>query len=59
MQMGMNEEVHGGFAYGVKNTEGERILEVSFANNLVICNSWFRKKDNHLDTYESGGASLG
>ena len=50
------EEVHGGQAVEEMNTEGERLLEFAMANNLVIGNSWFKKRDNHLYTYESGGA---
>ncbi|EDO34761.1 predicted protein, partial [Nematostella vectensis] len=49
--------VHGGFGYGERNIEGERILEFSIANNFVICNSFFQKRKSHLVTYESGGAS--
>ena len=47
------EGVHGGFGYGVRNT-GERLLEYADATDSVICNSYFKKKDNHLVTYESG-----
>lgn len=51
------EEVHGGLAYGDRNVEGERILEFAMVNNLVVGNSWFTKRDSHLITYSSGGAS--
>ena len=50
------EEVHGGCGFGDRNTEGERILEFATANNLAVGNSWFQKDDNHLITYDSGGA---
>jgi hypothetical protein len=50
------EEVHGGYGFGVRNTEGERILEFAMANSLVVGNSWFLKKDNHLITYDTKGA---
>ena len=50
------EEAHGRRAYGVRNTEGERVLEFAVAHNMTISNSWFAKSDNHLITYESGGA---
>ena len=49
------EEVHGGYGYGLRNPEGDRILEFAMANNLVVSNSWFKKPDNHLITYKSGG----
>ena len=51
------EEVHGGQAIGKRNTEGERILEFAFANELVVGNTWFKKKPEHLVTYQSGNAA--
>ena len=51
------EEVHGGQAIGKRNTEGERILEFAFANELVVGNTWFKKKPKHLVTYQSGVAA--
>lgn len=51
------EEVHGGQAIGQRNTEGERVLEFAVANELVVGNSWFKKKPRHLVTYQSGGAA--
>ena len=53
----MFEEVHGGQAIGKRNTAGERILEFAFANKLVVRNTWFKKKLEHLDTYQSGKAA--
>ena len=50
------EEVHGGQAIGKRNTEGERVLEFAFANELVVGNTWFQKKPKHLVTYQSGNA---
>ena len=49
------EGVHGGFGYGQRNEEGERILEFATAHDLVIGNSLFKKPENHLVTYQSGG----
>ena len=51
------EEVHGGQAIGKRNTEGERILDFAFANELVVGNTWFKKKPEHLVTYQSGNAA--
>ncbi|MES9950785.1 MAG: endonuclease/exonuclease/phosphatase family protein, partial [Candidatus Thiodiazotropha sp.] len=51
------EEVHGGQAIGKRNTEGERVLEFAFANELIVGNSWFKKKPEHLVTYQSGDAA--
>ena len=46
------EEVHGGQAIGKRNTEGERVLEFAFANELVVGN-----KPEHLVNYQSGNAA--
>ena len=51
------EEVHGGQAIGKRNTEGERVLEFAYANELVVGNTWFKKKPKHLVTYQSGNAA--
>ena len=51
------KEVHGGQAIGKRNTEGERILEFAFAKELVVGNTWFKKKPEHLVTYQSGNAA--
>ena len=48
------EDVHGGQALGKRNHEGERLLEFAVANELVVGNSWFKKKFEHLVTYQSG-----
>ena len=49
------EEVHGGYGYGNKNEEGERILEFCEALEMKIGNTWFRQEENKLITFESGG----
>ena len=36
------EEVHGGQTIGKRNTEGEKVLEFAFANELVVRNTWFK-----------------
>ena len=41
----------------MRNTEGERILEFVVAHDLVVGNTHFHKKDNHLIIYHSGGNS--
>ena len=47
----MNEEVHGGLAFGKRNADGEMVLKFAVANNLVIANSWFKKRSKNLVTY--------
>ena len=51
------EGIHGGHGYGIRNKEGENILEFAVAHNLFIGNSCFTKKDSHLIMYQSGGNS--
>ena len=48
------ENVHGGWGFGTRNKEGEAILEAAVAHDLVVCNTLFQKKEQHLVTYESG-----
>lgn len=48
------EGVHGGEGFGKRNTEGERVLDFAVANNMVVNNTFFRKRQSHLITYESG-----
>ena len=47
-------EAHGGHGFGVRNAEGERVLEFAVANDLLIGNTLFKKRDSHLVTYSSG-----
>ena len=48
--------VHGGYGFGDRNMDGERLLEFAESLDLVICNSLFKKRKSHLVTYSSGGA---
>ena len=43
--------VHGAFRYGVRNLEGERMLEM---DQLTLCNTFFKKCDNQVIKYKSG-----
>ncbi|KAL5152766.1 Craniofacial development protein 2 [Glycine soja] len=49
------EGVHGGFGLGEMNGKGKSILEFSEALDLSIANTWFKKREEHLITYKSGG----
>ena len=51
------EDIHGGYDFGKCNLDGKGILEFAVANKLVVGNSKFVKKDDHLITYQSGGCS--
>ena len=39
------EEVHRGHGYGNRNREGRNILEMAQQRELVVCNTWYRKKN--------------
>ena len=47
--------MHGGRGFGVRNLEGEMILEFAEAHKLTVLNTWFVKEDTKKITYESGG----
>ena len=40
-----------GFGFGPRNPEGERILEFSLAMDMVVCNTFIKKRDSHFITY--------
>jgi hypothetical protein len=46
--------VHGGFGYGSRNQEGEGILNFALAYDLIVANTFFRKRVSHLVTFSSG-----
>ena len=46
----------GGSGYGECNADGDRVLEFAVANDFVIGNTFFVKRDTHLITYQSGNA---
>nr|XP_009593665.1 craniofacial development protein 2-like [Nicotiana tomentosiformis] len=46
-------EVHGGFSFGERNVGGTLLLDFSKAFRLVIANSNFPKRDEHLVTFQN------
>ena len=42
------EDVHGGHGFGTRNVEGQRVLEFALANDLVVGNACFIKREGHL-----------
>ena len=42
-----------GFGFGKRNVEGEMILELADALNFVVANTWFKKNEGRLITYET------
>ncbi|XP_071729194.1 uncharacterized protein [Rutidosis leptorrhynchoides] len=49
------EGAHGGFGFGPRNEEGRSIVEFAIAHELVVANSFFKKRDAQLATFYSGG----
>ena len=47
------ERVHGGYGNGVRNSEGEKLIDFAVAGDLAILNTFYCKRD--YSTYESGG----
>ncbi|VDP10495.1 unnamed protein product [Heligmosomoides polygyrus] len=47
---------HGGFGYGSRNVDNERILEYAKSHNLTNVNTKFRKRASHLTSFYSGNA---
>ena len=46
--------MHGGFGFVTRNVEGERILEMGAALDMIVCNTFYKKRDSRLVTYNSG-----
>ena len=46
--------VHGGMGFGTTNVEGESILEFGDAVGMAVCNTFFKKEDSKLITYQFG-----
>ena len=48
---------HGGFGFGSRNQEGKDVLDFATAFDLMIANTFFRKRESHLVTYRSEHSS--
>ena len=48
------EGVHGGKGFGIRNNEGERLLEMAEGLDLFVANTSFQKRAQHMITYKSG-----
>ena len=48
-------QCHGGQSTGIRNDDGCRILDCAEAHDLVVTNTFFKKRQSHLITYTSGG----
>ena len=47
--------VHGGYGFGERNADGERILVFCDAMELIVTNTCFKRQKNKLTTYVSDG----
>jgi len=45
--------VHGGFGFGERNAGGVSVLDFAVAFDLLVANSFFKKKEDHLVTFKS------
>ena len=52
------EGVHGGYGCGERNADGGRVLDFVIANDFIIGNTFFNKRDSHLATYQYGNAKI-
>ena len=49
--------IYGGFGWGERNRDGERILEFADSLDMVVGNTFFKKDDEKLITYTSGNCA--
>ena len=40
-----------GYGFGLRNTEVERILEMGTALDMVVCDTWVKKRGSRLIIY--------
>ena len=45
------QRVHGGLGFGVRNDGGRELLDFAAANDLMVVNTFFKKKDDQLINY--------
>jgi len=48
------DTAHGGYDYGQRNNGGVSILDFAVAYDLLVVNSYFKKKEDHLVTFKTG-----
>ena len=51
------DSVHGGFGFGERNESGNSILDFALSYDLILANTWFRKRESHLITFRSGSSA--
>jgi len=50
------DTAHGGFGFGERNSKGVSVLDFTVAYELLVVNSFFKKKEDHLVTFKSGSS---
>ncbi|XP_009790476.2 uncharacterized protein [Nicotiana sylvestris] len=55
---GVYDEVRGGFSFGERNRGGTTLLDISKAFGLVVANSCFPKREEHLVTFQNAVAKI-
>ena len=48
------DAAHRGFSFGERNNGGVSVLDFAVAYELLVVNSFFKKKEDHLVTFKSG-----
>ena len=46
------DSVHEGFDFGERNEPGNSILDFALSYDLILANTWFRKRESYLITLE-------
>ncbi|XP_068209255.1 craniofacial development protein 2-like [Palaemon carinicauda] len=49
------ERIHGGWALGDRNLDGERVMDFAVAFDMGVINTFFEKQPKYFTTYKSGG----
>jgi len=52
------DTAHGGFGFGERNNGGVSVLDFAVAYELLVINSFFKKKEDHLVTSKSGSVKI-
>ena len=51
------DSVHGGFGFGERNEIGNSILDFALFYDLILANTWSRKRESYLITFRSGSSA--
>ena len=51
------DSVHGGFGFEKRNEPSNSILDFVLSYDLILSNTWFRKRESHFLTFRSGSSA--